>query len=265
MTDVLKYWRLSALPFSESPGQWFFAGSAQKSALAQIAQSLAVHTRCVIVQSEPRCGVSTLLHQLVASRGMGDLATLCVMTDASRTLDASSTIRQLTRGLGINNDTAVRRHRPADTRELQHAIEFLARQRVHTVWLVDGVTTAVLSVLKSMSKCEHISLVLAATATQVKRLPAVRTSHFRTVKLGRFTAEDTDRFLSQSVTRVGGRATLFHPRAVDQLHAYSGGRVGVLTQLAASSLVHAARQRQEQVMPNIIAHVAAESTSRRAA
>ncbi|GAA5510626.1 hypothetical protein [Novipirellula caenicola] len=265
MTDVLKHWRLSALPFSESPGQWFFAGSAQKSAMAQIAQSLAVHTRCVIVQSEPRCGVSTLLHQLVASRGMGDRATLCVMTDASRALDVSSTIRQLTRGLGIDAISAVRPHRAATTRELQRAIEFLACQSVHMVWLVDGVTPAVLSVLRSLSDCDHLSVVVAATATQVKRLPAARTSDYRTVKLGRFTAEDTDRFLSQSVTRVGGRQSLFHPRAVDQLHAYSGGRVGILTQLAASSLVHAARQRQEQVMPNIIASVAAESTARRAA
>ncbi|EMI18277.1 hypothetical protein RMSM_04790 [Rhodopirellula maiorica SM1] len=265
MTDVLKYWRLSALPFSESPGQWFFAGAAQKSALAEIAHSLSVHARCVIVQSQPQCGVSSLLHQLVCSRGMGDRATQCVMTDASRTWDVSSTIRQLSRGLGIDTISAVRRHRTTEMRELRRAIEFLAQQRVYTVWLVDGVTPAVLSVLKSVSDIEHVSLVMAATETQVKRLPVARISDYRTVQLDSFTAEDTDHFLSQSVTRVGGRQTLFHPRAVEQLHAHSGGRVGILKQLAASSLAQTARLRQKQVMPDTITRVAAESTARRAA
>ncbi|TWU26921.1 hypothetical protein Pla52o_07770 [Novipirellula galeiformis] len=251
MTDVREYWRLSDLPFSGDPDPWFFAGTPQKSCLAKLTECLATRTRGVLIPSEPQCGTTTLLSHLATNAGVGDLATQFVMTHGTREATVASIVSQLARGLGIDHESVTGR-RKIDCGEIERAMEFDARQQIHTVWLADGLSEAVWKVLKSLSHCNCFSIVVAAHDVRVTRLSMQVRQPCRTVALDRFTLDDTRDFIAQSIMRVGGRDALFHPRAVEQLHANSAGKVGVLTQFAASSLAIAAREGLEQVTPHAV-------------
>jgi type II secretory pathway predicted ATPase ExeA len=256
----LKYWGLTAAPFRQTLDPSLFCETpTHNEALARLWFLVDGRRRCGLLAGGAGVGKSMLLETLAAQLRRGGLAV------AGMSLLGISS-EELLRGLAICWGAAPPPR--ASISELWQTVEDrLTEFRLlgkHAVALLDDADETTSDVL---AKVVRLSQTAAAQRPAVTVILAARTESILRVgtrwleltdlkvELTPWTVEQLCALLGQALARVGRRAPLFSPGAVERLHEYSRGAPRNLLQLADLALVAGAAGQRDWIDAEVIESV----------
>ncbi len=248
MNETLKYWRLSDDPFFIAKAPWFFPGKPQNQLTATLTSKVGDLNRCVIVESQRLCGMTTLFTQLRQSRGFGPIAVQTLYSTAHGRSDLRSTLMQFE--ISLEKPTIV---------ELQRWIQASSQTGIHTVWIADGVDESTIVMLNQLLPCEGLTAVVGVNSKDLSRVRHAMNSRKEVLTLRSFDIEDTTAFIQRSLERVGGSNQIVSREAIDRIHKRSEGRVGWVASITTEALNHAAIELRNQVTASVVDRIADES------
>lgn len=255
-----KYWSLSKLPFGRpESSDDFFSGRPQREAIARLDYLIRGGHSAGLLIAEPGVGQTTLLRRVAESAGFGDCAVDIVRTTAKHR-SRDELLHQLAIKLG-----STRLFSDA-YRQVCDRITASGRQRVRTVWLIDGATSiaAELAGLLS-SECTWLTAIAGCTPEQAMRIAAVMGGCSLRIDLDPFDLSDTINYVRHQTRAAGCQAKIFSDGAVVRLYELSEGKVATVARLAELALPVGAAQNATQINADVIEAVQFEVVSTKAA
>lgn len=255
-----KYWSLSKLPFGRpESSDDFFAGRPQREAIARLDYLIRGGHNAGLLIATPGVGQTTLLRRVAESSGFGDCAVDIVRTTAKHRTRVEL-LQQLAIRLGSTRLIS------DGYRQVCDRITASGRQRVRTVWLIDGSTSIAADVAASLSaECPWLTTVVGCTPEKALKIAAAMGGCSLRIDLDAFELTDTMSYVRHQVSAAGGTSKIFSDAAVVRLHELSEGRVAIIARLAELALPVGAAQNDTQINADVIETVQYEVVSANAA
>lgn len=255
-----KYWSLSKLPFGrpESTDD-FFSGRPQREAIARLDYLIRGGHNAGLLIAEPGVGQTTLLRRIAESAGFGNCAVDMIRTTAKHR-SRDELLHQLAIRMG-----STRLFSDA-YRQVCDRITASGRQRVRTVWLIDGATNTAAELAGLLSsECPWLTAVVGCSPEQAIRIATIMGGCSLRIDLDPFDLSDTMAFVRHQVRAAGNSAKIFSDAAIVRLHELSEGRVATIARLAELSLPVGAAQNASLINADVVEAVQFEVVSARAA
>jgi type II secretory pathway predicted ATPase ExeA len=251
-----KYWSLAKRPFGRpETADDFYPGRPQREAIARLDYLIRGGHGSGVMISPPGVGQSTLMRRIGESSGFGDCAVDIIRTTA-RQQSRDELLHQLAIRLGsarLISDAY---------RQVCERVTALGRQRVRTVWLVDGCTQTAAAAAGSLStECPWMTVVLGCTADQALRIAAGLGGCSLRIDLEPFELSDTIGFVRHQLRVAGGDAEIFSDAAIVRLHELGEGRVARIARLAELTLPVGAAHQSRQITADVVEEVQHEVVS----
>ncbi|WP_146401234.1 hypothetical protein [Planctomycetes bacterium CA13] len=241
MTQSNRYWRLSEDPFSNRTATWFFAGTPQKTALAELSAVLPTQPQGVAITAARYGGMTTLLRHLSTYHGIGDMATQFLFTKSRGRIDPQPIQNQLANGLQLPCSNH------ATFEQIESAMNQIHEAGIHPVWLSDGYSAGVTRLLKRLRRNCKFTAVISTIDQYAERSCELLGQATSLLTLQRFALEDTRQFIQQSMMRAGAKGESFDESAYVAIHDASSGRIGTIAELAMNALVVGYKQKLRRV------------------
>ena len=254
--SYLKYWSLNKLPFGRpESSDDFFSGRPQREAIARLDYLIRGGHNAGILIASPGVGQTTLVRRIAESSGFGDCAVDIVRTTAkNRTRD--ELLHQMAIRLGSTRLIS------DAYRQVCDRITASGRQRVRTVWLIDGCTPLAAEVAGSLaSECPWLTAVVGCVPEQALRIASSMGGCSLRIDLDAFELTDTISFIRHQVRAAGGTSKIFSDAAVVRLHELGEGRVGTIARLAELTLPVGAAQNATQINADVVEAIQYEVVS----
>ncbi len=247
MSRILAHWGLSVDPFRPMNGPWV-STSAQDEAVARIRFALAEGHRRIVLTAEAGAGKTVVLSRLaellrwptrlVKTIGAGD--------DLEFTFSGRS-------GWGASRPPASR---------LSTSLRGLGLEGKTVVLLVDDahrLTPDRRDLLEGLIATDRAGKVSVQAVEFGRGDPAsAEESWDLAIRLGRLTRGETADYLGKKLSSAHRAEGIFRPRAIDRLHALSGGLPRAVDRLASLAMIAGAVQDAEGISAEMVDAVGGE-------
>lgn len=248
----LAYWSLTEPPFGEHSSKRFFAGGAQREAIARLHCLIAGGISSGVLLSPSGCGATSLFRHVAASHGFGDCAVEMLLTNGD----------QPTRERVAVDLSGAARLRPCGgsrAEQLDWAIAATSRQGIRTVWMIDGCNKQAAEFARSLLDRRHrLSVVMGTEPEDAGRL-AITLGHCPLkIELPPWELSDTTAFVKHALITAGTQRQIYSDAAVVRLHEIGQGRVGIISSVAELAMIVGAAKHVDQISPELVEAVQEE-------